>query len=439
MRTAFASAGRGSLYGRLMLLSLLTLGALWALGAWIFHLADVGRPRPPEMDAFLLRYVSYLAQDLGPAPSQARAQELASKSSWKFRWEAADGPSWATSAEMPSVEELQRETRQPGGNWGGRRGKFFFYLNRLPGGTLLMLSQRAEPPAMPKFWLILLGLGACGILALSFFIARSLLMPLRHLDQALASFAEGDFSARLPETGGQDELGRLTSRFNQMAKEVGRMLDSRRQLLLDVSHELRTPLTRLNLGLEMMKDDGARASLKEDVGEMEAMLAELLEGARLEQAARLESRNVDLGALAKTTAHSMEGRAPGIALDLPIDPLKVLGDERGLQVLLRNLMDNALKYSGTAEPKVQVRLWQEEGKAWISVRDHGPGIPAEALPHVFEPFYRADASRNRGSGGFGLGLHLVQKVALAHGGEVTAGAAPGGGALFKVWMPLVRA
>ena len=172
---------------------------------------------------------------------------------------------------------------------------------------------------------------------------------------------------------------------------------------------------------------------------MEAMLAELLEGARLEQAARLESKSVDLGALAKATAHSMDGRAPGIAMDLPSEPLRVLGDERGLQVLLRNLMDNALKYSGSAETKVQVRLWQEDGKAWISVRDHGPGIPAEALPHVFEPFYRADASRNRGSGGFGLGLHLVQKVALAHGGEVSAAAAPGGGALFQVWVPLVRA
>ena len=265
MSARVPSAGRGSLYGRLMLLSLVTLGSLWALGAGIFHLADVGRPRPPEMDAFLLRYVSYLAQDLGSAPSQAKAQELAAKSSWKFRWEAAKGPGWTTSTDMPRLAELQPETREPGGNWGGRRGKFFFYLDRLPGGVLVMLSQRAEPPAIAKGWLLLLGLGACCILALSFFIARGLLMPLRHLDQALASFAEGDLSARLPETSRPDELGRLTNRFNQMAKEVGRMLDSRRQLLLDVSHELRTPLTRLNLGLEMMKDDGARASLKEDV------------------------------------------------------------------------------------------------------------------------------------------------------------------------------
>jgi signal transduction histidine kinase len=169
---------------------------------------------------------------------------------------------------------------------------------------------------------------------------------------------------------------------------------------------------------------------------MEAMLAELLEGARIEQAARWQPQSVDLALLLKDLAQDLSGRSPGLSLDLPPASLVVQGDERGLRVLVRNLCDNALKYSSGQAQKVEVRLWQADERACLELRDHGPGIAEEALPHLFEPFYRADASRNRATGGFGLGLHLVQKVALAHGGEVKAANAPGGGALFTAVLPL---
>jgi signal transduction histidine kinase len=417
----------------LLLLSFLTLAALWALAAGVFRLAQGERTRP-EVDRFVRHYVDYLAGDLGQPPNAAKGEALASKTGWQFRWEPIKGQGWATGPDLPSSAELQAQTRHPGGDSGWRHGRFFFLL-RQPAGTLVLLAQAWTPPQFNKAWLWLLGFGACFILSFSFLFARSMLRPLRQLDQALASFATGDLTARLPDARHPDELGRLTLRFNQMATEVGRMLDSRRQLLLDVSHELRTPLTRLNLGLELMKDDAARASLKEDVAEMEAMLAELLEGARVEQAARLQPQPVDLAGLLKEVAQDMDGRSPGLALDLPAAPLNVLGDERGLRILLRNLCDNALKYSGAQAQKVEVKLWQADGWAHLELRDHGPGITEEALPHLFEPFYRADASRNRSTGGFGLGLHLVQKVAMAHGGEVKVANASEGGAVFSVALP----
>lgn len=115
-----------------------------------------------------------------------------------------------------------------------------------------------------------------------------------------------------------------------------------------------------------------------------------------------------------------------------------LFDSRGLQVLLRNLTDNALKFSAHQAKPVELKLWEAEQSVWVSVRDHGAGIPEEALAHVFEPFYRADASHTRATGGFGLGLHLVQKVAWAHGGEVRAENVEGGGARFLVRMPNLR-
>jgi signal transduction histidine kinase len=435
-RGRFFGGPHGSLYGRLLLLSFLTLASLWALAAGVFRLAQGERTRP-EVDRFVRHYVDYLAADLGQPPSADKGVALASKTGWNFRWEPALGVGWATSPDLPYSLELRSQTRHPGGDSGWRHGRFFFLL-RQPQGTVVFLAQAWTPPQFNKAWLLLLGFGACAILGFSFLAARSMLRPLRQLDQALASFAEGDLTARLPHTLRHDELGRLTFRFNQMATEVGRMLDSRRQLLLDVSHELRTPLTRLNLGLELMKDDAARAPLKEDVAEMEAMLAELLEGARIEQAARWQPQAVDLAGLLKEAAQDTAGRSPGLALELPAEPLVVLGDERGLRVLVRNLCDNALKYSGEQSQKVEAKLWQADGRACLQIRDHGPGIAEGALPHLFEPFYRADASRNRGTGGFGLGLHLVQKVALAHGGEVQAANAPGGGALFTVFLPLIK-
>jgi two-component system sensor histidine kinase MtrB len=118
--------------------------------------------------------------------------------------------------------------------------------------------------------------------------------------------------------------------------------------------------------------------------------------------------------------------------------LTVLGDERGLRILLRNLLDNALKYSGPLARAVELKLEMAGGSALLSVRDHGPGIAENALPHVFEPFYRADAARTRGAGGFGLGLHLAQRIAVAHGGELKVENMTDGGARFSLRLPLLN-
>jgi signal transduction histidine kinase len=429
-------AYRGSLYSRLLLLSFATLGALWAMAAGVYRLS-LGQPPKPEVARFVRDYVEYVVTDLGTPPNRAKAEHMATETGWKIRWEPVKGVGWATSEDLPPSDQLSHELR-PNGDWGWRHGSFFVVRHGPQGALTLWAQPWTPPPPINKGWLLLIAFGAACILSLSFVSARHFLMPLRQLDTALASFAEGDLTARLPETRRHDELGRLTQRFNQMATEVGRMFNSRRQLLLDVSHELRTPLTRLNLGLEMMNDHAARASLKEDVAEMEAMLSELLEGARLEQAARLQPQGVELRALVRAVAAEMEGRSPGLRLTLPLQPLTVVGDERGLQVLLRNLLDNAMKYSNQQKQSVELRLWQDEAWVRLTVRDHGPGIPEESLPHLFEPFYRADASRNRSQGGFGLGLHLVQRVVNAHGGEISAGNAPDGGAIFTAKLPLAK-
>ncbi len=421
------------LHMRLLALAGLCVLLLWGAFMLLWRMGPSADDRQ-DIERTVQHYVGYLAEELGPRPQEAKAQALAAASGWQFRWQGADGSAWVTDPELPTLALLKGALKS-GRDWGWKKGRFFS-VKESAAGTLALSFRPWKPPRVAGLRLGLFVLCALCILAFSILAARHMLRPLRDLDAALASLAEGDLSARLPEPWRQDELGRLTRRFNQTAAEVGRMLQSRRQLLLDVSHELRTPLTRLNLGLELLPDATARASLKEDVAEMEAMLAELLEGARLEEAARWKPQAVDLRALWQGVAEELEGRAPGLQLSLPSEPLWVQGDERGLRILLRNLCDNALKYSQGQALKVEGRLWLEDEQAHLEVRDHGPGLADGALPHLFEPFYRADASRNRATGGFGLGLHLVQRVALAHGGEVSARNATGGGALFSVKLPI---
>ena len=426
--------GGPPLHLRLLALCGLCVLLLWGLFILLWRMG----PSPEEkleVERRVQYYVGYLSQDLGPQPSLAKAKAVGESSGWQFRWEGRDHSQWATDEELPPIDELQKNVK-PSKSWGWYQGRYFS-LRDLPQGRLALSFHPWKPPRVAGLRLALFLACAFCIIGFVTLAARRLLRPLRDLDAALASLAEGDLSARLPEPWRHDELGRLTRRFNQTAAEVGRMFESRRQLLLDVSHELRTPLTRLNLGLELLPDAGARASLKEDVAEMEAMVTEILEGARLEEAARWKPHSIDLSQLLEATAQELQGRKPGVAWSPGAAPIHVLGDARGLQILLRNLLDNALKYSGLQDQAVELSLGVEGANALLSVRDHGPGIAESALPHVFEPFYRADAARTRGAGGFGLGLHLVQRIAVAHGGEVKVENAPGGGALFSLRLPLV--
>lgn len=425
--------GGPPLHIRLLALAGLCAFLLWGLFILLWRMGPSAEDKL-EIERTVQHYVGYLAQDLGPRPTLAKARALSEASGWQFRWEGIDHSAWSTDAALPSLEVLTQSCK-PNKQWGWQHGRFFS-LRQMPTGRLALAFHPWKPPRVAGLRLAFFLACALCILAFVTLAARRLLRPLRDLDAALASLAEGDLSARLPETWRHDELGRLTRRFNQTAAEVGRMFESRRQLLLDVSHELRTPLTRLNLGLELLPDAAARASLKEDVAEMEAMVAEILEGARLEEAARWKPQSVDLARLSSEVVEGLQGRQPGIRWQAPAQALTVLGDERGLQILLRNLLDNALKYSGQQAQAVELSLEAVGASAVLSVRDHGPGIAENALPHVFEPFYRADAARTRGAGGFGLGLHLAQRIASAHGGELKVENMANGGARFSLRLPL---
>jgi len=278
------------------------------------------------------------------------------------------------------------------------------------------------------FLLLIAGGGVAIAAVLGLLVSRAALFPVRRLTETAETVtATGDLSKRIEVTG-RDELSRLAISFNTMLAALEESTRAQRQLVADASHELRTPLTSLRTNIEVLASDRAlpaeeRGRLLTDVveqlGEMTTLIAELIELARAEQLGA-EPEDVRLDLVATDALQRARRNQPGIDFTAELEESVVQGNPATIERAIGNLLDNAAKWS---PPGGEVHLQVRGGS--ITVRDHGPGIADEDLPYVFDRFYRARAAR--GMTGSGLGLAIVRQVAEAHGGDVVAEQAEGGG------------
>jgi two-component system, OmpR family, sensor histidine kinase MprB len=277
--------------------------------------------------------------------------------------------------------------------------------------------------------LILIAGGGIAIAAgLGLAVSRAALAPVRRLTSATETVTEtGDLSERI-DVRGRDELSRLAGSFNSMLGALEESTRAQRQLVADASHELRTPLTSLRTNIEVLAGgrdlpDGERKRLLHDVveqlGEMTTLIAELIELARGEQQTA-EPEEVRLDLVAADAVERARRNRTAVSFVTDFEESVVNGVPSTIERAVANLLDNAAKWS---PPNGEVDVSVRDGK--VTVRDHGPGIDEEDLPHVFDRFYRAKSAR--GMSGSGLGLAIVRQVALAHGGSVVAERADGGG------------
>jgi two-component system sensor histidine kinase MprB len=270
------------------------------------------------------------------------------------------------------------------------------------------------------------GVGIAAILGLA--VSGAALAPVRRLTETAEKVtATGDLTERIEVTG-NDELSRLATSFNSMLAALEESMRAQRQLVADASHELRTPLTSLRTNIEVLASDRAlppqeRGRLLTDVvdqlGEMTTLISELIELARAEQQST-EPEEVRLDLLASDAVERARRNHPDVVFETELEESVVEGVPSTIERAIGNLLDNAAKWS---PPGAEVTLEVRDGT--VRVRDRGPGIAEEDLPYVFDRFYRARASR--GLPGSGLGLAIVRQVAEAHGGEVVAERAEGGG------------
>jgi two-component system, OmpR family, sensor kinase len=286
-------------------------------------------------------------------------------------------------------------------------------------------------PGFASAFIVMTVLGAIMIT----WAVRKLLVPVRTLAAAAEALGRDVANAPpLPETG-PSEIVTAAIAFNTMAARVRRFVADRTFLLTAIGHDLRTPITRLKLRAEYMEDDEQRMKMLADLDEMEAMVAATLAFGR--DAATTEPvTKLDLASLLRTILDDAADGDPEHAEALSYEGpqhLPVLARPLALKRALANLVGNALKYGEAAWVTLQVPA---RGVARIDVEDNGPGIPAEEMERVFEPFYRLEGSRNRETGGSGLGLSIARNILRAHGGDITLANRPAGGLCVSVMLPV---
>ncbi len=256
------------------------------------------------------------------------------------------------------------------------------------------------------------------VFVLTGFFIHLVIQPVHELERGVKEISKGNLDVVL-KVMSKDELGKIANAFNKMTVELRKMIKARDQLLLDVSHELRSPVTRAKLALEIMAESKEKSSVLDDLREMETMITELLESERLKGSkAPLNIQKTRIKDLVFNTVSGFWPHKEKILvheisenLVLRIDPLKI-------SIVLKNLIDNALKYSENTDKAIEISVIDQQDKIIIQVEDFGAGIPEDKIEFLFEPFYRVDTSRSRKTGGYGLGLHLAKKIMEAHGADI---------------------
>jgi signal transduction histidine kinase len=354
-------------------------------------------------------YVDRLAADLGSPPDVARAQALVQRLPLSVR---IDGPmvQWDSHPQRRAWHRAPEHDGDDDGSW--------LLQRRSADGHRIVFgvgdrSWTTQPRAIG--WVTLAALLL--LTAAAYGYARHLFRPLDDIRAGAMRFGKGKFEVPIPVRRA-DELGDLAEQVNTMARDIRGMLEAQRGLLLAVSHELRSPLTRARLNAELVAPGEARDALLRDLGTMRDLISDLLEGERLSAGqAALQRERVDLNALVRSVVDAQFGSA-ALRLDLaPEVPAAELDPVR-LRLLLRNLIDNALRHGGVAATAPCITTRVVDGQVRLSVRDFGPGVDEAQLSHLSEAFYRADAARQRSTGGVGLGLYLCRLVAQAHGGTL---------------------
>ncbi|MCK6370911.1 MAG: HAMP domain-containing histidine kinase [Gammaproteobacteria bacterium] len=401
--------------------------------------------------AHMALHVDYVLNDIGVPPRIERAQAIVDKVPVDILITGPDS-NWASDTRFPPLEEVPFARSRfllPGSveerpAWMktvelielARRDNRAFVKIHSGAYDIIFASPKFSEPPRPQLTTPIIAVLAVVVLAGCYFAVRWLMKPIRWIKEGAARIGQGDLDYRIPATR-KDDLGELAADINRMADDVREMLEAKRQLLLAISHELRSPLTRAKVALEFLDDESIKANLLNDIREMEQLIADLLESERLNtRHSKLQLAEVDLDDLvASVVAADLGEGGQHVALHLPAAPVTLQADATRLRLLVKNLAENALRYTEPDRPPVEITVSASADSAEIRVCDHGRGMSAHDLARATEPFYRADPARSRATGGLGLGLYLCRRIAEAHGGSLAIQSELGCGTEVTVRIP----
>ncbi len=265
----------------------------------------------------------------------------------------------------------------------------------------------------------------------AYLVVRKMSRPIKEMSDAARSYSRGDFTPRVHTEGRQDEVGELAESFNVMADSLERSERSRRDLIANVSHELKTPMTTisgfadgiLDGTIPPEKEREYLAIISSETKRLSRLVRGMLDMSQLQSVTPMElsSRSFDLLEVVCQSLLSMESKITSRGLDvetvLPEEPIYAVGDSDAITQVVHNLLDNAAKFAAP-DTSLVLKLWREEGKAYVSVSNRGETIPREELPLIFERFHKTDRSRSQDRDGVGLGLYIVKTILDSHGGDI---------------------
>ena len=436
-----------SLANRTAVILLLGLMLIQGLGLLIHTFNQIDLVLLARMQEIGLRVTSFY-RSVALAPPQDRQEAIREVDPLSHVTATLDETP-APSDLAPAPPNIQRDLRlslqfngiPPAARWkmllirGSFADRRLLISLQLPTGEWLNTPIAIRPfnPLFTATFLVPLAIMALAAAALVAWAVRQFSAPMRQLAEAAQRLGTDVNAPPMPEQG-PTEVVKAAHAFNTMADRIRRFVRDRTFLLTAIGHDLRTPITRLKLRAEWMDDEEQRAKMLADLDELEGMVAATLAFGR-DDAAAESMRPVDLAELLRTVldeaADARTGGCDLTSFEGP-DHQPVRARPVAIKRALSNLVNNALNYGGSARVCL---LEPKDGTVTVLVEDSGPGIPPGELERVFEPFHRLETSRNRETGGTGLGLPIARNILRAHGGDVVLSNRPSGGVKAAVTLP----
>ncbi len=409
-----------------------------------------GMPAPVTM--IHQRLARYLDQELSgllddPAALDAKVERLAAIFEVDVAVYNAAGERLADyGGEVAPLEAVPEKAYMRGY---GRRQRFAVPLDN---GRAYVVGAYQWQWGSAWAWLIIPAVVLLVLALVSLSMARGIARPVERITRAARALGEGDLAARSGvDAMRRDELGVLARAFDEMAARLERMVNNEKELLANVSHELRTPLARIRIALELAEDEDDPGATRErlrgiggDLAELEQLVEQVLLTARLDLTANTDgtlplqraptSMEDIVGEAEQRFVRLHDGDRLVVRIEPDLPPVDV--DSKLVRRVLDNLLDNAVKYADGGPIELEVALRADDGCVAVSVSDRGIGVDPDDLPMLFEPFFRSDRSRERGTGGVGLGLALCRRIVAAHDGTIEARCREGGGLCVALTLPL---